>query len=354
VVADHQVGRDQGRLGTRDPGGDSQAWLETDAIRRVSDIALGVLMLIVGVFALLYAAGFYPIGSLRRLGPGYFPTLAAGLLCVVGVVLLLRAALRRSPPVRRSRLLQVAIVAAAIVVFVSATWTWGATLFPRFGPAEFMALLALELAVATALAHSSRTRAAGMALLGLLLSTVGTDVNTGVTRFTMGVEALSDGIGDDIVLLGLFVVGDAFVCLVSPPLFLRTYTRLITAWRASRIPLPAALVMRLAAALALAGACYAAYALSHSYADVASILVFGILGVAAKIFGWNRFLLYLGFVLGTLLEENVRRALLLADGDPAELLRRPISATLLVAAVAILVSGAVFSVRRAARDSASV
>jgi putative tricarboxylic transport membrane protein len=112
--------------------------------------------------------------------------------------------------------------------------------------------------------------------------------------------------------------------------------------------------MRLAAALALAGACYAAYALSHSYADVASILVFGILGVAAKIFGWNRFLLYLGFVLGTLLEENVRRALLLADGDPAELLRRPISATLLVAAVAILVSGAVFSVRRAARDSASV
>jgi len=333
------------------PGGDPQAWLETDAIRWVSDIALGVIMLIVGVFALWYAAAdHYAAGSLRRLGPGYFPALVAGLLCVVAIVLLLRAALRRSPPpVRRSRLLYAAIVAAAIVVFVSATWTWGATLFPRFGPAEFMALMALGLAVATALAHSSRSRAAGMALLGLLLSTVGTDVNSGVTRFTMGVEALSDGIGDDIVLLGLFVVGDALVCLVSPPLFFRTYTRLITAWRASRIPLPAALVMRLAAALALAGACYAAYALSHSYPDVASILVFGILGVAAKIFGWNRFLLYLGFVLGTLLEENIRRALLLADGDPAGLLRRPISAMLVVAAIATLVSVAVFSVRRARR-----
>lgn len=70
--------------------------------------------------------------------------------------------------------------------------------------------------------------------------------------------------------------------------------------------------MRLAAALALAGACCYAYALSHSYVDVASLLVFGILGVAAKIFGWNRFL----------------------------------SGTLLVAAMAIVV--VVFSVRRAA------
>ncbi len=330
---------------------DPQAWLETDAIRRVSDIALGVIMLVVGVSALWYASD-YPAGSLRRLGPGAFPAVAAGLLCVVAVVLLVRAALRRSPPVvRRSRPLYAAIGTAAVVLFVFAAWKWGDTLFLRFGPAEFMALFALELAVAIALAHSSRTRAAGMMLLGLLLSTVGTDVNSGVTRFTMGVEALSDGIGAGVVLVGLFVVGDALVCLVSPALFLRTYTRLVTAWRASRIPLPAALVMRLAAALALAYACYyEAYALSLSYVDVASILVFGILGVAAKIFGWNRFLLCMGFALGVLLEENIRRAMLLAGGDPSALLRRPVSATLLVAAMAILASAVVFSVRRAARN----
>jgi TctA family transporter len=335
------------------PDSDPHAWLETDPIRRISDIALGVIMLVIGALA-LWVARDYPSGSLTRVGPGMFPTVVAGLLCLVGVVLLLRAALRRSPPgVRRSRPLYVAIGAVAIVVLVLAARTWGDTLFLRFGPAEFMAVLTLELVAATALAHSSRTRAAGMALLGLLLSTVGTDLNSGYARFTMGVEALSDGIGAGIALVGLFVVGDALVCLVSPALFLRTYTRLITAWRASRIPLPAALVMRLAAALALAYACYyEAYALSLSYVDVASILVFGVLGVAAKIFGWNRFLLYFGFALGALLEENVRRAMLLAGGDPSALLRRPVSATLLVAAMAILASVVVFSVRRAYKADA--
>jgi len=272
------------------------------------------------------------------------------LLCVVAVALLARAALKRSPPVRRSRPLYVAIVAAVIVVLVFAAQTWGVRLFLYFGPAELLALIALALVVAVTLAHSSRSRAAGMALLGLLLSTVGTDVNTGVARFTMGAEALQDGIGASIVLVGLFVVGDALVCLASPPLFLRTYTRLITAWRAP-IPVPAALVMQLAAALALAGACTYAYAFSHSYGDVASILVFGILGVTAKILGWNRFLLYMGFALGGLLEENIRRALLLTRGDPAGLLRRPIGGTLLVAAMAILAIAVVLSARRYARGT---
>jgi TctA family transporter len=332
------------------PGGDPQAWLETDAIRRVSDIALGVILLILGVFALLYAAAGYAAGSLTRLGPGSFPAVVAGLLCVVAVVLLLRAALRRSPPpVRRSRALYVAIVAVVIVVLYFVPWTSVAPLFLNFGPREFTAFMALELAIALALAHSSRTRAAGMALLGLLLSTVGTDVNSGVVRFSMGVAELSDGIGVSNVLLGLFVAADAIVCLVSPPLFLRTYARLITAWRASRVPLSAALAMRLAAALAIAGACYYAYTLSGRYLDVTLILVFAILGIAAKIFGWNRFLLYLGFAFGPHLEENIRRTLLLSRGDPWTLLQRPVSATLLVAATAILVTAMVFSIRRARR-----
>jgi TctA family transporter len=171
-----------------------------------------------------------------------------------------------------------------------------------------------------------------------------------VLRFTMGVEWLSDGIGRSIVLLGLFVAGDALVCLVSPPLFLRAYAWLITAWRASRIPRPAALGMRLAAALALAGACYSAYALSHSYPDIALLLVFGILGVAAKIFGWNRFLLYIAYSLGPDLEENIRRAMLLSKGKPSDLMQRPISGTLLLAAIVVLGSVAVLSALRAANE----
>jgi len=288
-------------------------------------------------------------------GPGawFFPAVVAGLLCIVAVALLARAALRRSPPpVRPSRLLYVAIVAAAIVALYFALQTWGEPLFLRFGPPEFMALLVLELAIALALAHSSRIRAAGMAFLGLLLATVGVDPVTGVLRFTMGVEGLLHGIGADVVLFGVFVVGDAFVCLASPKLFLRSYTRLVTAWQAPRLPLPAALVMRLAAVLAIAAACYYAYSLMESYVEIAWVLVFGVLGVAAKIFGWNRFLLYMGVAVGDRLEQALRQTLSLAQGDPA-LLLQPINGTLLVAAIVILASAVVFSLRRAAGTRAA-
>src|SRR5262245_48655309 len=125
------------------PNTDPHAWLETDAIRRASDFTFGALMLVVGGFA-LWGARDYAIGTLTRVGPGMFPTVVAGLLCCVGVALLLRAGLRRSPPVRRSRPLYIAIAVAVVVSFVFAERTWG-QLYLRFGPAEFMAMLALDL-----------------------------------------------------------------------------------------------------------------------------------------------------------------------------------------------------------------
>ena len=324
-----------------------ETWLETDAIRRASDIALGAILLIVGALALWFAPDRSAGGEMGP-GAGFFPAVVAGLLCIVAVMLLARVAFRRSPPpVRPSRPLYVAIVAAAIVALYFALQTWGEPLFLRFGPPEFMALLVLELAIALALAHSSRIRAAGMAFLGLLLATVGVDPVTGVLRFTMGVEGLLHGIGADIVLFGVFVVGDAFVCLGSPKLFLRSYTRLVTAWQAPRLPLPAALAMRLAAVLAIAAACYYAYSLMESYVEIAWVLVFGVLGVAAKIFGWNRFLLYMGAAFGDRLEQALRQTLSLAQGDPA-LLLQPINGTLLVAAIVILASAVLLSLRRAA------
>ena len=324
-----------------------ETWLETDAIRRASDIALGAILLIVGALALWFAPDRSAGGEMGP-GAGFFPAVVAGLLCIVAVVLLARVAFRRSPPpVRPSRPLYVAIVAAAIVALYFALQTWGEPLFLRFGPPEFMALLVLELAIALALAHSSRIRAAGMAFLGLLLATVGVDPVTGVLRFTMGVEGLLHGIGADIVLFGVFVVGDAFVCLGSPKLFLRSYTRLVTGWQAPRLPLPAALAMRLAAVLAIAAACYYAYSLMESYVEIAWVLVFGVLGVAAKILGWNRFLLYMGAAFGDRLEQALRQTLSLAQGDPA-LLLQPINGTLLVAAIVILASAVLLSLRRAA------
>ena len=47
--------------------------------------------------------------------------------------------------------------------------------------------------------------------------------------------------------------------------------------------------------------------------------------------------LLLGFVLGPLLEENLRRAMILSRGDPTTFVTRPISATLLFIALAVLI-----------------
>jgi TctA family transporter len=333
------------------PDDDPHAWLETDAIRRVSDIALGVILLIIGAFALWHAPGD-DAGDLEGLGPGFFPSVVAGLLCAVAVLTLLRAALRRSPPVRGARPPHVLIIATVVVALVFAVWTWGGLFVLRFGAPEIMALVVLELAIAIALAHSSRIRAAGMVLLGLLLSTVGIDAISGELRFTMGMEALLGGIDVDILFVGLFLVGDALVCLASPQLLLRTYMRLILAWRTSQMPGYVSFVMRLAAAVVLASAPYFAYALSHRYSDVVLVVVFGILGVAAKIFGWNRLLLYMGVLFGTMLEGQLRSSMLALRGDAVALLQEPMSGTMLVAAIAVFAGAMVLSLRRArARDS---
>ena len=54
------------------------------------------------------------------------------------------------------------------------------------------------------LAHGSLIKAIAMVILGLLLGLVGTDVNSGVARFSFGVSELSDGIGFVSVAMGVF------------------------------------------------------------------------------------------------------------------------------------------------------
>jgi putative tricarboxylic transport membrane protein len=59
----------------------------------------------------------------------------------------------------------------------------------------------------------------------------------------------------------------------------------------------------------------------------------------------------LGFILGPMLEENFRRAMLLSGGDPMVFLHRPISATLLAVAV-ILLAILIFPAIRRKREEA--
>ena len=78
----------------------------------------------------------------------------------------------------------------------------------KFGPAEYFALMVLGLIGAVVLASGSLLKAVGMILLGLLLGLVGTDVNSGVARFSFDVPELTDGIGFVAIAMGIFGYGE--------------------------------------------------------------------------------------------------------------------------------------------------
>jgi len=78
----------------------------------------------------------------------------------------------------------------------------------RFGPAEYFSLMTLGLVASIVLAQGSLLHAFGMVVLGLLLGLVGTDVTSGVPRFTFDTPELADGIGFVTVAMGMFGLGE--------------------------------------------------------------------------------------------------------------------------------------------------
>jgi TctA family transporter len=77
-----------------------------------------------------------------------------------------------------------------------------------FGPEEYFSLMVLGLVASVVLAHGSLLHAFGMILLGLLLGLVGTDVNSGVPRYSFGMPELADGISFVTLAMGLFGIGE--------------------------------------------------------------------------------------------------------------------------------------------------
>jgi TctA family transporter len=82
-----------------------------------------------------------------------------------------------------------------------------------FGSAEYFSLAVLGLVAATVLTSGSLLRGMGMILLGLLLSTIGTDLTDSTERFTFGLVELSDGINFVVVAVGLFGIAEILVNL---------------------------------------------------------------------------------------------------------------------------------------------
>jgi len=83
--------------------------------------------------------------------------------------------------------------------------------------------------------------------------------------------------------------------------------------------------------------CIGVYSLNNSTFEVLMTVGFGLLGFVFIRLGCEPAPLILAFVLGPLMEENLRRAMLLSRGDPIIFVQRPISAVILAMALALLI-----------------
>ncbi|MBX3539680.1 MAG: tripartite tricarboxylate transporter permease [Chelatococcus sp.] len=88
------------------------------------------------------------------------------------------------------------------------------------------------------------------------------------------------------------------------------------------------------------------YSINNSPADVVFTAVFAIIGYGILKLGFEPAPLLLGYVLGKLMEENLRRALIISRGDLMTFVERPVSAVLLLIAVGLLIVAVLPSIRK--------
>lgn len=340
-----------------------------------------------------------------------------------------------------------------------------------FGPAEYFSLLLLGIIGAIALAHGSVLKALAATAIGILLSTIGTDIDSGLPRFNFGTINLADGLDVVAVAVGMFgiaeilrnleggsrpagktnsigslyltkaewkmslmpiargsLVGTILGVLPGGGALLSSFASYAVEKRLSKDPsrfgrgaiegvagpeaannagaqtsfipmltlgIPANAVMALMigamiiqgiapgpqvltdrpamfwgliasmwignamlvvlnlplvgiwvklitipyaylAPAIVAFCAIGAYSVSGAEFDVYVVLIFGVAGYFLTKLGFEMTPLLLGFVLGPIIEENFRRALVISGGDPSIFVVRPLSATLLALAVVTL------------------
>ncbi|HEY8251004.1 MAG TPA: tripartite tricarboxylate transporter permease, partial [Burkholderiales bacterium] len=104
-------------------------------------------------------------------------------------------------------------VATLVIAAIGAPLTKLALLF---GPAEYFGLMVFGLGLAIVLARGSVLKAVIMVVLGLLLATVGTDLETGQDRLTLGIAELSDGVDFAVLAMGVFGIAEILRNLERP------------------------------------------------------------------------------------------------------------------------------------------
>src|SRR5256712_12291350 len=96
--------------------------------------------------------------------------------------------------------------------------------------------------------------------------------------------------------------------------------------------------------------CIGVYSINNSPTDVVIAAMFGVIGFWLIKHDFEGAPMLLGFVLGPLMEENLRRAMLIARGDATVFFTRPISAVLLTTAIILLIPAGMPQIRRRRDD----
>jgi len=96
-----------------------------------------------------------------------------------------------------------------VVIFAPLLAKWAVA----FGPAEYFVLMVFAIVCLAGMAGNKPMKTAIAACIGLFLSCVGIDSNSGVYRFTFGSLGLADGIQFVVLVLGLFSVSEILVLL---------------------------------------------------------------------------------------------------------------------------------------------
>ncbi|MBI1964818.1 MAG: tripartite tricarboxylate transporter permease [Betaproteobacteria bacterium] len=78
----------------------------------------------------------------------------------------------------------------------------------KFGASEYFSLMLMALVAAACLSSGDMVKSLAMVVLGLLLGIIGTDVNSGMARFSFGIAELTDGMGFTVIAVGLFAVSE--------------------------------------------------------------------------------------------------------------------------------------------------
>ncbi len=110
-----------------------------------------------------------------------------------------------------------ALAVSAIGSFIAGTiGVIGLTLFAipltsialKFGPAEYFTLMLFAMTAVSTLTGKSPAKGVLATILGLMIATIGIDLQSGQARYTMGIPEFQDGVGFVVVVVGLFAMAE--------------------------------------------------------------------------------------------------------------------------------------------------